>query len=351
MDGAGMKAATDAGKGPASVERKPTAGAGGGGERSGEGCVRVEHTVEERGLRAFAAGIEDVSAPLFDLDSPDGIVAHPVFPVVLEWPLVVAGPPGLGLDDDAVHAGLHVSHEITWHRPIRPGDALRTTGRIETLEQRSAGLLAVFALLTTGADGEPVVESRQGILYRGSTLNDAGHGLTLDEAGDESTASATPRPARTAPDGAAPRPARTAPDGSAQRPADPAAPVEPTDDVGVFRVEEADAVVYSECSGIWNPIHTDPRAARLAGLPRPVLHGTATLARVVSALVEARLEGDPTRVARLGCRFTAPIYPGDRATVAATDPGSLSGGAQSLTFTARKDDGTRVLDDGFIELA
>jgi acyl dehydratase len=298
----------------------------------GEDLTSVEHTVDERRLRAFAAGVGDVSAPLFDLDSPDGIVAHPIFPVVLEWPLVVAGPSGLGLDDDAVHAGLHVSHEIVWHRPIRPGDTLRTTGRVETLEQRSAGLLAVFALVTTGLDGEPVVESRQGILYRGSTL---------DDAGDVSTADPAPRAARPGSDGSAPRSAG---------PADPAGSAEPTDDVGAFRVEEADAVVYSECSGIWNPIHTDPRAARLAGLPRPVLHGTATLARVVSALVEARLEGDPTRVARLGCRFTAPIYPGDRATVAATDPRSPSGAGQSLTFTARKDDGTTILDDGFIEL-
>jgi len=60
----------------------------------GEDLTSVEHTVDERRLRAFAAGVGDVSAPLFDLDSPDGIVAHPVFPVVIEWPLVVAGPNG-----------------------------------------------------------------------------------------------------------------------------------------------------------------------------------------------------------------------------------------------------------------
>ncbi|HEY0277812.1 MAG TPA: MaoC/PaaZ C-terminal domain-containing protein [Solirubrobacterales bacterium] len=321
----------DAAVGSAPEDTAEASGARASGEATADGAASaaVEHTVDERRLRAFAAGVGDVSAPLFDLDSPDGIVAHPIFPVVIEWPLVVAGPPGLGLDDDAVHAGLHVSHEIAWHRPIRPGDTLRTTGRIETLEQRSAGLLAVFVLLTTGPGGEPVVESRQGILYRGSTLPDGGS------------------PAPATPDSTSP--------GSELRsepPPDPEEhPAEPTDDVGAFRVEEADAVVYSECSGIWNPIHTDPRAARLAGLPRPVLHGTATLARVVSALVEARLEGDPTRVARLGCRFTAPLYPGDRATVAATDPRSPSGDHRALTFTARKDDGTVILDDGFIEVA
>jgi acyl dehydratase len=280
---------------------------------AGEAVSAVEHTVHERRLRAFAASVGDLSAPLFDLDSPAGIVAHPVFPVCLEWPLVLAGPPGLGLDDDAVHAGLHVSHEIDWHRPIRPGDALRTTLRVETLEQRSAGVLAVFAFATTAGD-DPVVESRQGVLYRGSTLAVA------------PVASSTPRPATPSPAGA-------------------------RADVATFEVTEADAVIYSECSGIWNPIHTDPRAARTAGLPHPVLHGTATLARVVSTLVETRLAGDPTRVAALGCRFTAPIAAGERATVSASDLHELPSGGQALAFTARKAPDVPVLGDGFVALA
>jgi acyl dehydratase len=279
----------------------------------GEVLTSVEHTVHERRLRAFAASVGDLSAPLFDLDSPHGIVAHPVFPVCLEWPLILAGPPGLGLDDDAVHAGLHVSHEIAWTRPIRPGDTLRTTLHVEALQERSAGVLAVFAFAST-AGGEPVVESRQGVLYRGSTL------------------------AVAAVDTAPPRPPHPA-------------PTEPTRDVATFQVDAADAVIYSECSGIWNPIHTDPRAARTAGLSRPILHGTATLARVVSALTEARLDGDPTRVARLGARFTAPISPGDRATVSATELHPLPGGGQALTFTARKDADHPILAEGFIEVA
>jgi acyl dehydratase len=312
MDDGGVEAAPARRRGD--VDSSPV----GAAATDGSGLPAVEHTVDERRLRAFAAGIGDLSAPLFDLDSPDGIVAHPVFPVVLEWPIVAAGPPGLGLDDDAVHAGLHVSHEIAWRRPIRPGDALRTTGRVEILEQRSAGLLAVFALVTTGVDGELVVESRQGILYRGSTL-------PADADGADAPPARPPRP-------------------------QPPAAAQPSDDVATFRVDEADATIYSECSGIWNPIHTDPRAARAAGLPRPVLHGTATLARVVSALIETRLEGDPTRVARLACNFTAPISPGGRVTVSATQLQPLPGGRQSLTFTARKDEGSPILDDGFIEI-
>jgi acyl dehydratase len=288
----------------------------------GEGTTSVEHTVHERRLRAFAASVGDLSPALFDLDSPAGIVAHPVYPVCLEWPLILAGPPGLGLDDDAVHAGLHVSHEIAWTRPIRPGDTLRTTIRVETLQQRSVGVLAVLAF-TTIADGEPVVESRQGILYRGSSLS------------AEPIGSAA-RPA--------PRSTPAAPvDTAASRPSAPV-PSEPAGEIVAFEVGPADAVVYSECSGIWNPIHTDPRAARLAGLPHPVLHGTATLARTISAVVNSRLDGDPTRLTRLSCRFTAPIAAGDEATLAATE---LHDGA--LGFTTTKDGGVAVLADGVVE--
>jgi acyl dehydratase len=273
---------------------------------AGDGITAVEHTVHERYLRAFAAGAGDLSLALFDLDRPEGIVAHPVYPVCLEWPLVVAGPPGLGLDDDAVHAGLHVSHEIIWTRPIRPGDTLRTTMHVEALQQRSSGVLAVFAFTTTAA-GEPVVESRQGVLYRGSTL--------------------TVPPIETT----APSPSQSA-------------PTDPLREIAAFRVDPADAVIYSECSGIWNPIHTDPRAARVAGLAHPVLHGTATLARTISAVIASRLDGDPTRVARLSVRFTAPIAAGDEATVAATDLVD-----NALAFTTRKAGDVPVLADGIVE--
>src|SRR5215831_17990681 len=45
------------------------------------------------------------------------------------------------------------------------------------------------------------------------------------------------------------------------------------------------AHVYSECARIWNAIHTDRAAALAAGLPDIILHGTATLALAVSAVL------------------------------------------------------------------
>ena len=276
----------------------------------------VEHAVDERWLRAYAASVEDLSPPLFDLLADGGIVAHPVFPVCLEWPLIIQGPPGLGLDDAAVHAGLHVSHEITWHRAIRPGDVLLTSVALESLDQRSIGVFASLGFTTRTRDGEPVVDSRQGILYVGATLGE----------GRDSTPRAAAKPAPIA--------------------------AEALRDVGSFGVGEADAVLYSECSRIWNPIHTDPRAAHVAGLPEPVLHGTATLARALSTLVAGRLGGDPRTVRRLGCRFTAAVSAGDRVTVAASAPraAETAGAGQVLDFVARTANGTTVLQGGFVEL-
>jgi acyl dehydratase len=276
----------------------------------------VEHTVDERWLRAYAAGVEDLSPPLFDLLADGGIVAHPVFPVCLEWPLIVQGPPGLGLDVAAARAGLHVSHEITWHRAIRPGDVLVTSVALDSLDQRSIGVLASLGFTTATRDGEPVVDSRQGVLYLGATLGE----------GRASTPRAAANPHAIA--------------------------AETLRDVGSFCVGEADAVLYSECSRIWNPIHTDPRAAHAAGLAQPVLHGTATLARALSTLVAGRLGGNPTTVRSLGCRFTAAVSAGDRVTVAASAPraAAIAGTGEVLDFVARTANGTAVLQRGFVEL-
>jgi GNAT superfamily N-acetyltransferase/acyl dehydratase len=69
-------------------------------------------------------------------------------------------------------------------------------------------------------------------------------------------------------------------------------------------------IIYSECSRIWNPIHSDPSTATASGLGGgPILHGTATLAKCVSALVRRFTAGnDPAAVQRVSVKqFGAPV--------------------------------------------
>ncbi len=86
------------------------------------------------------------------------------------------------------------------------------------------------------------------------------------------------------------------------------------------------AHVYTECARIFNPIHTDVAVAEAAGLPGPILHGTATLAMAVSAVVDRAAGGDPSAVQRLGCRFGAMVPMPDRIGVRIGEPAATEDG-------------------------
>ena len=225
------------------------------------------------------------------------------------------GPPGLGLDAAAVHAGLHVSHEITWHRAIRPGDVLITSLALESLDQRSIGVFASLTFTTGTRDGEPVVDSRQGVLYVGAKLGE-------ERAG-------TPRAARNS----------------------PAIAAETLRDVGSSASER--------------PTPSSTRSAPASGT-----RSTPTLARRMRPGCRSRCctapqrspgrsrrwsrrgsRGDPTSVRGLGCRFTAAVSAGDRVTVAASPPrpAETTGRGEVLDFVARTADGI-VASAGFVEL-
>jgi acyl dehydratase len=80
-----------------------------------------------------------------------------------------------------------------------------------------------------------------------------------------------------------------------------------------------------------------------AGLPDIILHGTATLALAISRLVGACLDGDPTRVTRLGGRFSAMVLmPSTLTLVLHRD---LDG---EISFTMFNEQGERAISHGFL---
>ncbi|WP_223446211.1 MaoC/PaaZ C-terminal domain-containing protein [Pseudomonas sp. BF-R-19] len=70
------------------------------------------------------------------------------------------------------------------------------------------------------------------------------------------------------------------------------------------------ALLY-RLNGDWNPLHADPKIANKAGFERPILHGLATYGVACKALLDTVCENDPSRLASIFCRFTAPVYPGE----------------------------------------
>jgi acyl dehydratase len=232
------------------------------------------HDVDERWTMAYAAALADTDQRYFDTTHADGVVAHPMFAVCAEWPVIVSwrdASERLGITPDETRRSVHATHDLTVHRLIRPGDALTTTAVFTGVEQRTPGAFVTIRLETRDARGELVATTSQGNLYLGVPV-----------VGDD-------------------------------QPADLTAPLVPPDAHGspaseiVVPIAHGAAHTYTECARIWNPIHTDEAVAREAGLPGIILHGTATMALAVSRVVDECADGDPGRVRRITGRFGAQV--------------------------------------------
>jgi len=70
------------------------------------------------------------------------------------------------------------------------------------------------------------------------------------------------------------------------------------------------AILYA-LSGDRNPLHRDPNVAKLAGFPRPILHGLCTYGIACRAIVSAVCNYDAKKITGLDARFSAPVFPGE----------------------------------------
>ncbi len=230
-----------------------------------------EHKVDARWLMAYAASLGDLN-PRY-MDTTGDIYAHPVFPVCVEWPSILATRQlAQGLTDTESSRGVHASHDLHIFRPIQPNETLHTQATVVDVQGIRPGAASVMRLDTRDEQGALVCQTYQTSIYRGVEV-------TRDS---NVVAQSTPSlPAQ-------------------------AAYFEVAKTI-TLPVHGAMAHTYSECAHIWNPIHTDIDFALAAGLPAIILHGTATMALAISALVDQCLDGDSRRVRRLGGRFAAMV--------------------------------------------
>lgn len=228
------------------------------------------HAVDARWLMAYAAGLGE-TAPCY-FDTTRTLVPHPVFPVCLEWDAVLAlrfGPGTESMSPAEQAKAVHADHDLHLLAALRAGGRYTTIATAVRVERRKPGAYLLKRLDTVDERGALVIRTWQGTLYRG-----------VDVAGDAGGIEEAP----------------AWPTAAAGAPAEYAMPI-----------PAQAAHVYTECARIWNPIHTDRAHARAAGLSDIILHGTATLAYAVSRLVAEYLDGDPTRVCRIGGRFSGMV--------------------------------------------
>lgn len=99
-------------------------------------------------------------------------------------------------------------------------------------------------------------------------------------------------------------------------------------------------------SGDRNPLHRDPKVAKMAGFPRPILHGLCTYGTACRAVISTVCKYDPTKIAGFDVRFSAPVFPGETIVTEMWVDGSV------VSFRARaKERDVVVLNNGKCTLA
>ena len=277
------------------------------------GFLNAEAT--PRRLMAYAAGIGAEDACYFD-DERD-LVGHPAFCASLEWPVVSGAGflAAIGRSADAPRGAVHVLQDSRFHRLIRAGDVLRTRAHIAQVSQTSAGVLVTSCVETVEQRTEtPVVTTWTEAMFLRDTLDG-----TPVETGERAPA------LRPDADVTATSPQRLA-----------------------IETSPGLAHRYSECASIWNPIHTERKAARAIGLPGIILHGTCTWALAGQALIHAAAGGDPRRLRRLAGRFKGMVLPGDRLELEFGR--EAEGGAGRWQFAMRTPRGELAITHGVAEI-
>jgi acyl dehydratase len=133
-------------------------------------------TAEAAHMVAYALATNDQN-PRYGGD--EGSVAPPLFPVRLFFPLMFECVSDRDLSLDFLRL-LHGEQDMTWRRPLRPGDVVDLEGVLESIAQKEKGCVVGFRMIGS-VGGEPAVEGRMSLFVRGQTLPGMADGDLLGE--------------------------------------------------------------------------------------------------------------------------------------------------------------------------
>ena len=228
------------------------------------GTTTIANTtlLDSRTTMAYASSINDVNPRYYDDLREQGLMVHPCLAFSLQW----ASRFRLDqkIDPRVAAFGVHASTDLRIYRPFRTGEAITTQGKLIQKRQIPPGVYNVEKYRMVSSSGELVAELYYNGITRGATLADGD--VVLE--------------------------AELDPPSVSEYPAEPLWTKELI--VGLHAGQQ-----YTECANIYNPIHTEPSAAKAAGLPDMILHGSATKAMALMAVVDKCLSGNADRVTRL----------------------------------------------------
>ncbi|MGO9602375.1 MAG: MaoC/PaaZ C-terminal domain-containing protein [Candidatus Binataceae bacterium] len=227
--------------------------------------------VTAEATQKYARAYNDDNPAFFDAARSGGIIAPPMFAVVVTWNSIMTA-----VMDPEVQANLlrlvHGEQDMEFLAPIRPGDTITSIAKITSIEAKATGETMTVDLFAKNQSGAPVNHSVFSAFIRGG----------------RQAAAAEAR---------------------AEEP-DRGHPI-----ITVAQTIDADQTFrYADASGDRNPIHIDENVAKMAGLPGIIVHGLCTMAFTSKVMVDHLCGGNPTRLRRLRVRFSRPVRPGQTIT-------------------------------------
>ncbi len=277
-----------------------------------------DHTcrVSARWTMNCAASIDDPNPLYFDDERSGGIIAPPLFPVAITWPIIERIGDYIEAETfpkEVIFTQVHYTEHLSIHRPVRPGDSLVIKGEIAAILPHRAGTHVVLQFNAFDSESKPVFTEHIGAMMRGVQCSDGGKG------GDAVPA----------------LPGHRESDRSLW-------------DSNIF-IHPLSPYIYDGCTNIHFPIHTSVQFARQVGLPAIIHQGTRTLALAVREIINRETSGDPLPVKVISCRFTGMVLPGSGITVRLASKNRTPEGTR-LFFSVINAEGRKAISDGHIML-
>jgi acyl dehydratase len=231
------------------------------------------YSYRDRETMLYALGIGMGADPLDERELPfvyeNGLKAMPTLATVVTWGAGDFGATGINY-----LMVVHGEQRLTIHKPMPVGADLLADWRITDCIDKGSGKGAVLhaeTVLTDKSSGEKLATLVSTTFARG----DGGFG---------------------GPSAGGPAPHET--------------PTRAPDAECALSTRPDQALLY-RLSGDRNPLHADPRIARMAGFDRPILHGLCTYGVCCRAVLRTFADYDPTRLKAFDVRFSAPVFPGE----------------------------------------
>ncbi|MEC3954875.1 MaoC/PaaZ C-terminal domain-containing protein [Nocardia sp. CDC153] len=241
-----------------------------------------------------------------------GDVAPPIFAIVpvfdaMMVPVIDVAPM------DIFGRVVHGEQDFHFHRPIRPGDKLKSRAKAIGYEGKDNGSTITILIECRSEDGELVNEQYLTAFFRNV---DAG-----ERVGDQAPAHRF----------------------------DPALLEREPLARATAHVDADQTYRYSPASGDPVPLHLDDQVARDAGLPGIIAHGLCTMAMSSWGVLTQVADSDVARLQRYAVRFSKMVFPNDDLETQIWKVGSANGVSTYAFRTVRGDD--TVLSDGLAEIS